>query len=75
MQALFVDRPDKLWLSIEPACQSLKEVFLNSLLDGKQCLRSFHRWSLHPDLTKYQAILETWDDRVCDVWESLPADR
>jgi hypothetical protein len=50
-------------------------VFHDCLLDGKQCLRSFQRWSRHPDLNNYEAILETWDDRVCEFWVAFPPDR
>ena len=38
-------------------------------------MRTFERWSRHPELEKYQNVLETWDDRVCDIWETLPNDR
>jgi hypothetical protein len=39
------------------------------LLDGMECLKVFERWSRHPDLDKYEAVLEDWDDRVCSEWE------
>lgn len=48
---------------------------MDCLIDGKACLRMYKRWSRHPDLNKYQSLLETWDDRVCDVWEPLSEDR
>jgi hypothetical protein len=33
------------------------------------CLRGFARRSRNPDLDRYEAVLEDWDDRVCDEWE------
>ena len=39
-------------------------------MDGMECLRVFERWSRHPDLDKYEAVLETWDDRVVTEWEA-----
>ena len=71
LDAPFVDQPDRKWLKVEPSCHEVQKAFSVALLDGKQCLRAFERWSRHPELEKYQAVLETWDDRVCDVWETL----
>ena len=34
-----------------------------------ECLKVFERWSRHPDLDKYEAVLEDWDDRVCEEWQ------
>jgi len=34
-----------------------------------ECLTVYERWSRHPDLNPYEAVLETWDDRVCFEWE------
>lgn len=28
----------------------------------------YERWSRHPDLDKFERILESWDDRVCSEW-------
>jgi hypothetical protein len=28
----------------------------------------YERWSRHPDLDKYEKVLESWDDRVCSEW-------
>ena len=39
------------------------------LFEGMECLKVFERWSRHPDLDKYEANLEDWDDRVCAEWE------
>ena len=33
-------------------------------------LRTFERWSRHEDLLPYVRVLESWDDKVCDEWES-----
>jgi hypothetical protein len=71
IEALCIDRPEKLWLMLEPSNSKMTGFMVDALLDGKACLRVFERWSRHPDLNKYQAILEQWDDRVCDVWEYL----
>ena len=39
------------------------------LFEGMECLKVFERWSRHPDLDKYEEVLEDWDDRVCSEWE------
>lgn len=39
VEAYFIERPDKEWLTVEPSCKKLQDVFTDCLLDGKQCLR------------------------------------
>jgi hypothetical protein len=75
IEARFVEAPDKLWLSVEPSSAKLQQIFTDSLIDGKSCLLMYKRYSRHPDLNKYQSLLETWDDRVCDTWEPLTEDQ
>lgn len=59
----------KVWLSIEPSGLKFSAFINDCLLDGMECLKVFERWSRHPELDKYEAVLETWDDRVCMEWE------
>lgn len=33
-------------------------------------LRTFERWSRHEELLPYVNVLESWDEKVCDVWET-----
>ena len=40
------------------------------LLEGMECLKVFERRARNPDLKKYEAVLEDWDDRVCQSWEN-----
>jgi hypothetical protein len=39
------------------------------LIEGMECLTVYERWSRHPDLNRYEKVLESWDNRVCQVWE------
>jgi len=41
----------------------------NYFNEGKECLKAFEWWSRHQDLVKYERVLESWDDKVCDFWE------
>ncbi len=34
-----------------------------------ECLKAFERWSRHNELSKYEKVLETWDDKVCENFE------
>jgi hypothetical protein len=35
VEAYFIERPDKEWLTVEPSCKKLQDVFTDCLLDGK----------------------------------------
>jgi len=59
----------KLWLHAEPDGRRFSRDIRKCLHDGMECLKVFERWSRHPDLDKYEAVLEDWDDRVCNEWE------
>ena len=66
----FVRDLDKLWLHVNPSGQKFSTFLNECMLDGMECLRVFERWTRHPDLDKYEAVLETWDDRVVTEWEA-----
>ena len=59
----------RLWLKAEPDGDRFSMEINKCLLEGMECLKVFKRWSRHPDLDKYEAVLEDWDDRVCAEWE------
>ena len=67
--ATFVNNLCSLWLKAEPDGEIFAMEINKCLLDGMECLKVFMRWSRHPDLDKYELILEDWDDRVCIEWE------
>lgn len=67
--ATFVKGLCKLWLKAEPDGDRFAQSINQCLVEGMECLKVFERWSRHPDLDKYEAILEEWDDRVCPEWE------
>ena len=58
-----------MWLKAEPDGERFSTEINKCLLEGMECLKVFERWSRHPDLDKYEAVLEDWDDRVCTEWE------
>lgn len=66
--AIFVRGLCKLWLKAEPDGDRFSQSINQCLVEGMECLKVFERWSRHPDLDKYEAILEDWDDRVCGEW-------
>ena len=70
MEAEFVSDLDKLWLMVDPDGAKFSNFINDCLYEGLACLGVFERWSRHPDLDKYEAVLETWDDRVCNEWEA-----
>ena len=60
---------EKLMLLIVPNGESFSSLINDSLLEGMECLTNYERWSRHPDLNKYERVLESWDNRVCSEWE------
>ena len=69
VEAQFVRDLDKLWLNVYPNCNEIIMAIRKCLSDGMDCLRGFERRSRNPDLDRYEAVLEDWDDRVCEEWE------
>lgn len=67
--AIFVSDLAGLWLKAEPDGERFASEINKCLVEGMECLKVFERWSRHPDLDKYEAVLEEWDDRVCVEWE------
>ena len=59
----------KIWLRLNPGQNEFVNMIDNCFKEGLECLKAFERWSKHQDLVKYERVLETWDDRVCDEWE------
>ena len=55
-------------MRITPSGNDFANAINESLIDGKECLQVYERWSRHPDLDKFERILESWDDRVCSEW-------
>lgn len=51
--AKFIDRPEQLWLHLEPNSYTMSGFLIDALLEGKACLREFERRSRNPDLNKY----------------------
>lgn len=64
-----------LWLKADPDGERFSTEINKCLLDGMECLKVFERWSRHPDLDKYEAVLEDWDDRVCNESQWEPPDQ
>jgi len=60
----------KVWLRVEPAKEEFVGLINECFTEGLECLKHFERWSRHEDLDPYQKVLESWDDKVCDVWET-----
>ena len=67
--ATFVNGLDRLWLAVTPNGDEVTQAIRRCFADGMDCLRGFARRSRNPDLDRYEAVLEDWDDRVCDEWE------
>ena len=55
-------------MSIYPSGTDFAHSINDALLEGLECLMGYERWSRHPDLDKYEKVLESWDDRVCSEW-------
>ena len=68
-EAVFVRDICHLWIKAEPDGERFAMDITKCLQEGMECLKVFERWSRHPDLDKYEAVLEDWDDRVCGEWE------
>lgn len=60
----------KIWLAVEPSKQRFTQLLSECFLEGLECLKNFERWSRHDDLKIYVNVLESWDDKVCEDWES-----
>lgn len=60
----------KIWLKSEPPKEDFIACLYNSFNEGLNVLKNFERWSRHDDLSPYEKVLESWDDKVCDNWES-----
>lgn len=60
---------EKLMLIIEPTGDEFASLIIDCLSEGMECLTVYERWSRHPELNKYEKVLESWDNRVCLVWE------
>lgn len=69
IEATFVNKIDKLLLMIEPNGEKFASLINDCLLEGMECLTVYERWSRHPELNKFEKVLESWDNRVCQVWE------
>ena len=69
IEATFVKQIDKLLLMIEPNGEKFASLINDCLLEGMECLTVYERWSRHPELNKFEKVLESWDNRVCQVWE------
>lgn len=54
---------------IEPSGDKFAALINDSICEGMECLTVYERWSRHPDLNKYERVLESWDNRVCQEWE------
>ena len=67
--ATFVYNLDKLWLNVYPSNNEIIMAIRKCFSDGMDCLKGFERRSRNPDLDRYEAVLEDWDDRVCEEWE------
>ena len=68
-EATYIKNLCRLWLKAEPDGDRFSREINKCLQQGMECLKVFERWSRHPDLDKYEAVLEDWDDRVCEEWE------
>ena len=62
---------NKIWLKAEPSQNEFCNLIYDCFSDGMECLKNFERWSRHQELTPYVNILESWDDKVCDDWDTL----
>lgn len=69
VEAKFVRHIEKLLLTVEPNGDKFAALINDCLLEGMECLTVYERWSRHPELNKYEKVLESWDNRVCQVWE------
>ena len=70
IERIRVDGITKVWLKSEPSKQDFVACLYNCFNEGLNVLRNFERWSRHDDLAPYVKVLESWDDKVCDTWES-----
>ena len=68
-QATWVIGLPRLWLKAEPDGERFCMEIKKCLFEGMECLKVFERWSRHPELDRYEEVLEDWDDRVCQEWE------
>jgi hypothetical protein len=69
IEVTIVKEIEKLLLMIEPSGERFSSLINDSILEGMECLTVYERWSRHPDLNKYERVLESWDNRVCSEWE------
>jgi hypothetical protein len=69
IEVTIVKEIEKLLLMIEPSGEKFSSLINDSILEGMECLTVYERWSRHPDLNKYERVLESWDNRVCSEWE------
>ena len=59
---------NKTWLSVSPPAPKFIHAINDALLQGKDVLGKYIRWSRNPMLNKYEKVLESWDDRVASEW-------
>ena len=69
VQATYVRKIETHLLILEPNGDKFSAMINDCLVEGMECLTVYERWSRHPDLNKYEKVLESWDNRVCEVWE------
>jgi hypothetical protein len=55
-------------MSYEPSAARFSDAINDALHEGKECIGKYIRWSRNEQLNKYEAVLESWDDRVAPEW-------
>ena len=70
VERIRVEGITKIWLKSEPPKEDFIACLYNAFNEGLNVLKNFERWSRHDDLSPYVKVLESWDDKVCDNWES-----
>jgi hypothetical protein len=70
IQAVLVRDLHKIWLRISPDEQAFCSLLYESFQLGLDSLKTFERWGMHADLERYDRVLEPWDYRSYERWES-----